>query len=496
MTLHVSSPFPPVAALEHWRARYPKFDVALERGESPPSALRYLGLSLWQDGAIAEAIEALESAAVLAPTDAALLADLGALLSFAGRKADALNAFIASLERDASRAQVWLGVAGLCNEIGDKTAAENAFVAALELEPASAEACTGLGLIYIERGRFDDAVRLLGDAVARGVDSGSVHACLGQSLYLIGRFAEARSALAKAAQAFPGELTIIRKYAGAAFVATAIESTVEAAIEAYREAAGPHADDTFVACRFAFQALCGFGHRDAALRLGEAIHAMVPDDPIIPFHLDALRGRAHERASRDYVTACFDRYAEDFDRHLLEILRYRLPEKLGPLLQDTGRRFPRILDLGCGTGLAAATLATAGDEIVGVDLSARMLDKAKARNVYARLVETDAIAFLDTNDAPFDLIVALDMIIYLGDLSALFAGAARNLRSGDLFVFSLEDGAGRDYALSPCGRFAHDPAYVERLWSHEFDCVEAQQMMIRLEANRPVPGRLVLLRRR
>jgi predicted TPR repeat methyltransferase len=496
MTLHVSSPFPPVAALEQWRARYPKFGAALDRGESPPAALRYLGLSLWQDGAVPEAIEALDSAVGLAPENADLLADLGALLSVAGRKADALNAYIASLERDPSRAQVWLGVAGLCNELGDKAAAENAYVAALDLEPGAAEACTGLGLIYIERGRFDDAVRLLGDAVARGVESGAVQACLGQSLYLIGRFAEARVALAKAAQAFPGEVTIIRKHAGAAFVATAIESSVEAAIEAYREAAGRHAEDTLAACRFAFQALCGFGHREAALRLGEAILSMVPDDPIIPFHLDALRGRAHERASRDYVAACFDRYAENFDRHLLEILHYRLPEKLEGLLHATGRRFPRILDLGCGTGLSAATLAAVGEEVVGVDLSARMLDKARARNVYARLVEDDAIAFLDANAAPFDLIVALDMIIYFGDLSALFASAARNLRPGGLFVFSFEAGAGRDYSLSPCGRFAHDPAYLEGLWSPEFDCLVAQQLVIRLEANRPVPGRLVLLRRR
>ncbi|MBY6241240.1 methyltransferase domain-containing protein [Methylosinus sp. Sm6] len=496
MTLHVSSPFPPVAALEQWRARYPKFGAALDRGGSPPSALRYLGLSLWQDGAVPEAVEALEAAAGLAPDDAALLADLGALRSFSGRKADALNAFIASLERDPSRIQVWLGVAGLCNEIGDKDAAENAYVAALELEPASVDACTGLGLIYIERGRFEDAVRLLSGAVARGVESGAVHACLGQSLYLIGRFAEARTALAVAAQAFPGEVTIIRRYAGAAFAAAAIESTVEAAIDAYRAAAGAYAEDTLAACRSAFQALCGFGHGEAALRLGEAILAMVPDDPIIPFHLDALRGRAHERASRGYVAACFDRYAENFDRHLVEILHYRLPETLRTLLEAAGRRFPRILDLGCGTGLSAAGLATVGDELVGVDLSARMLEKAKARNLYARLVEDDAIAFLDANGAPFDLIVALEMIIYLGDLSALFAGAARNLRPGGLFAFSFEAGAGRAHALSPCGRFVHNPTYVEGLWSGNFDCLFAQQTTIRLEANRPVAGRLVLLRKK
>lgn len=497
MTLHLSPPAPALAdRLALWRARHPKFAAALEAGDPPAKALRYLGLSLWQEHDVHEAVQALTAAATLAPEDPAILADLGGVLSLAGQKAEALQAFISSLERDPSRPQVWLGVAALSSEIGDKTAAEHAYLAALELDPDSAQGCAGLGLLYLERARFEDAARLLGDAAARGVEDGATYACLGQALFLLGRFAEGRAALEKAAMVFPDEAAILRKCATATLIVRVIESSVESAIEAYRAAAGAHAEDMLTACRAAFQALCGYGHIDAALRLGDAMMAMAPNDPVIPFHLDALRGQTHERASPDYVAACFDRYADDFDRHLVQVLGYRLPEQLAPLLAATGRRFPRMLDLGCGTGLCAAPLSAFGDDLTGVDLSARMLAKAKARNLYTRLIEADALAFLAGENRPFDLIVALDVVIYFGELSALFAGVARSLPCDGLFVFSFETGAGRDYRLAPCGRYAHDPAYVEALWQKDFDCLFAQETMLRLEANRPVDGRFVLLRRK
>jgi predicted TPR repeat methyltransferase len=498
MTVHLSPPPTPALAdaLALWRARYPKFAAALDAGEPPVKALRYLGLALWQDRAIDEAVAVLGAAAALAPGDPALLADLGGALSAAGRKSEALPAYIASIEADSSRPLVWLAVAGLCNEIGDKTTAEQAYRAALELDPDLAEASAALGLLYLENRRFEDGARLLRTAVERGVATVAIHACFGQTLFQLGEFSEAATALEHAARALPDSPAIVRKFALARLVETALMNSSEQALDAYRIAAGRHAEEETKALRSAFQTLCGFGRRDAALRLGEAILRSAPDDPVIPFHLDALRGRPHARASRGYVAACFDKYAADFDRHLVETLGYRLPEKLPPLLAETGRAFARILDLGCGTGLAAEALAAFGAHVTGVDLSPRMLDKARAHGVYARLVEEDAVDFLAQTGECFDLVVALDMLIYLGDLAALFAGVAARLAPSGLFVLSFETGAGADYALAPSGRFAHEPAYVESLWTADFVCRVCEPTTIRLEANRPVAGRLVLLERK
>jgi predicted TPR repeat methyltransferase len=173
--------------------------------------------------------------------------------------------------------------------------------------------------------------------------------------------------------------------------------------------------------------LCAYGKNEAAIRLGEVLMRRAPDDPIIGYHLDALQGRAPERAPDAYLKACFGAYAENFDRHIVEILDYQVPGMLPALLGHSSLAFDRILDLGCGTGLAAPYLLSLGGRLTGVDIAPRMLDKARERNAYGALIESEAIAYLTSGIAPFDLIVALDVLIYFGDLGALFEAVASRL---------------------------------------------------------------------
>ena len=157
--------------------------------------------------------------------------------------------------------------------------------------------------------------------------------------------------------------------------------------------------------------------------------------------------------------------------------------------------FTHILDLGCGTGLAAPYLASFGGNLTGVDISPRMLDKARERNLYGKLIEDEAILYLSKREEQFDLIVSLEVLVYFGDLTSFFAAAALRLISGGVLAFSFETGQGADYTLLPSGRFAHDPAYVEGLYRPHFDCISCVSTNVRLEANRPVAGHLAVLRR-
>jgi predicted TPR repeat methyltransferase len=497
MTMHISPP--PMRELQDllalWGTQYPKFAALIDQGAPPQKALRYLGLSLWHDGRLDAAAKVLTITAALAPNEPMVLAELGSLLCATGRKNEAMAYLVASLKLNPNQTQVWLTVAGLCNEAGDKDTSEKAFRAALELEPGSAEAAAGLGLLYIERRRFEEAVQLLTTAVEHGVTAMPVYACLGRTLYLLGDFANASAAFEKAARACPDEARIVQTYAQARLIQTMIDGSAEEAIAAYRSAAGRHAEDLTKVCKTAFQVLCGYGRKEAAIRLGEALLEGAPDDPIIRYHLDALHGRALERAPSDYLTACFDKYAPGFDQHIVEVLDYRIPDKLYPMLVETGTTFTRILDLGCGTGLAASRLSSFGGDLTGVDISPRMLDKARERNLYGRLIEDEAIAYLSKHDEQFDLIVSLDVLPYFGDLTALFAATAKRLVPGGVFAFSFETGQHDDYKLSPCGRFAHEPTYVERLAKACFTGIAGLSTTQRLEANRAVAGRLVLLRR-
>jgi predicted TPR repeat methyltransferase len=478
-----------------WQAQHPRIKTLLDAGTPLAKALRYTGLELWRDGHLEKAAEAMAQAASIDPREPVIHAELGALLGAIGRKEEALQSLGASLELDPNQVLVWVNLANIANELGNKTLAEQAFLAALELAPDSPEGLAGLGLLYIESRRFEDAVSRLRAAVDRGATEMAIHACLGQALHLLGDFSQACLSFEQAARAFPNEAQIVRKYAQARLLETVVDHSVEKAIEVYQETAGSHAEETLVACKAAFHTLSGYGRTEAALRLGHVIHAQCPDDPVIAYHLDALTGRAHERAPDAYLTACFDKYAPTFDKHLVEMLHYRIPAECQAMLIEAGVAATSILDLGCGTGLAASYLSSYCAHLTGVDISPGMLAKAKERNMYDRLIESEAVEYLQESDDRFDLIVSLDVLVYFGELTALLAAAARPLSSGGVLAISFETGRQEGYTLLPSGRFAHDPAYVERAYQKHFACISRATTTLRLEANRPVAGQIVLLRR-
>ncbi|MBK6472076.1 MAG: methyltransferase domain-containing protein [Betaproteobacteria bacterium] len=99
--------------------------------------------------------------------------------------------------------------------------------------------------------------------------------------------------------------------------------------------------------------------------------------------------------------------------------------------------FDAALDLGCGTGLCGPLLRPLARHLTGLDLSAAMLGRARATGVYDRLEQADAAQFLAAISERFDLVVAADVLIYIGDPGPLFAAAQRAMQRG-LFAFTVE----------------------------------------------------------
>ena len=114
------------------------------------------------------------------------------------------------------------------------------------------------------------------------------------------------------------------------------------------------------------------------------------------------------RAPSDYLVAYFDHFAEGFDKQLIEVLGYRVPEELVKLLASTARTWTRAIDIGCGTGLAGPLLRGGCQHLVGIDLSPRMLQKAAGRKTYDALVEADILAWLSETRERFDLVFAAE----------------------------------------------------------------------------------------
>ena len=88
--------------------------------------------------------------------------------------------------------------------------------------------------------------------------------------------------------------------------------------------------------------------------------------------------------------------------------------------------FGRAIDLGCGTGLAARAFAGLAGEIVGIDLSPRMIERARATGLYAELEVAEMLEGLRRQpDASADLILAADVMVYVHDLVPLLARGRR-----------------------------------------------------------------------
>ncbi|RFB94016.1 S-adenosylmethionine-dependent methyltransferase [Rhizobium leguminosarum bv. trifolii] len=246
------------------------------------------------------------------------------------------------------------------------------------------------------------------------------------------------------------------------------------------------------------------GDVDAAVAAYEEVLAIDPDDHGgAAVRIAAMgRGETPVRAPDAYVETLFDQHAEVFEDVLVEQLGYHVPMlvrqhlqalKLGP--------FKRLLDLGCGTGLTGGALRDLCEDMTGIDLSEKMVEIAHEKDLYETLFVAEVEDFLDDNDEEaFDIITATDVLPYLGALEPLFFGAAENLTSGGLFIFSSETLpeetlAGRAYMVGPHQRFAHADAYVrERLAATGFELVEISDINVRMEDGQPTPGHLVIAR--
>ena len=111
-----------------------------------------------------------------------------------------------------------------------------------------------------------------------------------------------------------------------------------------------------------------------------------------------------------------------------------LVERLGPR---------SVLDAGCGTGRVAVELARRGIDVVGVDLDASMLEKARAKQPDVPWIVGD-VAEVDLGRT-FDLVLlAGNVMIFLapGTEAGVVANLTRHLEPGGALVagFSLEPG--------------------------------------------------------
>jgi predicted TPR repeat methyltransferase len=201
-----------------------------------------------------------------------------------------------------------------------------------------------------------------------------------------------------------------------------------------------------------------------------------------------------------YIRSLFDGYAAGFEESLVGRLGYRGPKLLVDALARAGAltRFGRVLDLGCGTGLAGAAIRPRAERLIGVDLSPRMLAAARRKGVYDRLVEAEAMTFLREEavaGARHDLILAADVFIYFHELMQVPRFALPVMTPGGILAFSVETHDGDGVILRDTLRYAHGEAHVRTaLAQGGMDLVMVEDAPARTEKGEPVPGLVVVAR--
>src|SRR5258708_4556925 len=202
--------------------------------------------------------------------------------------------------------------------------------------------------------------------------------------------------------------------------------------------------------------------RDAAIAaFRKALIAEPEDRHGASLHLMLLGAEKLSAMPQGYVRALFDQYAPKFETALVDDLGYRGPALLfkavlaARLAVRKPAFFKRAIDLGCGTGLAATAFSKEVDHFIGIDLSARMIERARLTGLYAQLELADMVQCLRAKpDASADLILAADAMVYVADLTAVLTEAKRVLAAGGLLAFTTETHRGEGVIIGEGLRYA------------------------------------------
>jgi predicted TPR repeat methyltransferase len=241
------------------------------------------------------------------------------------------------------------------------------------------------------------------------------------------------------------------------------------------------------------------GDRDAAVAaFAAARDADREDHHGARLHLARLGvGEATPAMTATYVRRLFDQHAPDFDQALVERLDYCAPALLLNAVRAVAPqplRLGTVLDLGCGTGLAGEAFRPHCDWLTGVDISPGMLDRARGKGVYDRLVAADLLTFLaDQAGASYHLALAADVFVYCSDLAPIAEAAGRVLAPGGLFAFTVESYDGAGVLLQETLRYAHGPDHVRAAMERAgLRMLQLSAASTRNEKDMPVPGLLAV----
>jgi predicted TPR repeat methyltransferase len=432
------------------------YRAVLEKDARNPDALHLLGLVHLANGDAEAAAASIQAAIAQAPDSGVYHFNLASAHKRAGRLDDAISSYRRALELSPDDADTLNNLSNALLEAGDRDGALDCLARAHALQPGDAQIACNLGELLFGLDRLAEAAQCFQAALRSDPTLAEAHNNLGAVRQSLGDNARAAESYARALRHAPDFASAHKNLAGVLHL---------------------------------------LGRRDEAVAHYREALRLAPEYAEAAYELAALEGDTRAAPPSAYVAGVFDQYAHEYDAHMTGVLGYTVPAQLRALLAPhLPQRRLDVLDLGCGTGLSGAVFRDVARTLTGIDLAPKMIAKARERGIYDELIAADVVAAIHTMTRRFDLIVAADVFVYLGELDAVFRAARRVLRDDGLFAYSVERGADAGYELRDAGRYAHGPDYIRALAAqHGFDVVAEQPTVLRKDFGRDIDGTLYIL---
>jgi len=450
-------------------------------------------LNAFSNGECGGAVYALNALKILIPGVAEVHYSLGLIHHFLGNCAEAVASFQSALAIRPTYVDAWLNLGKVQMQAGKLKEAIDSFIRVVQLDPGRDKAFRYLGDIYRELGHFQEAITAYGAELALVPDRLDCRLDIGLTYLRQGKFPEAAVEFQEILAIDP-TISEVHFNLGLTFHK---QQKLHLAESAYRQALAANPRNVGAHNNLGI-ILDILGRSQEAVIHYEEILKIEPENQGVRHILAALTGKQVQKAVPGYVVPLFDQYSDGFDVELVKHLKYTVPAKLKEAVAGCRKEwfhFEHVLDLGCGTGMCGEVFWDTATQITGVDLSSKMLGQALRKGIYEDLHNLDIVEFMENHQTFYDLFLAADVFIYVGDLDAVFRAVRQRSKPGALFAFSVEHWEGESFWLRSSGRYAHSRRYIQRLAARYGFSLETDfSTGIRIENDKWIDGDIYILK--
>jgi len=474
---------------------------ACEGGSTDPRHWFLLGTALGMTGDGAGAEQAFRKVLAWKPGQLQAMTNLSKALAIQGRLAEAVTVLerVQAISPGHRPACIYLIKALIQSQ--RLAEAEQQCEQLLAINENDAEVLILLGNVHRQQGAPDRALARFDQALA--AEPGHVAAHLGKGLTLksTGDNRTAIECLTRAIRLEPGNPAIWFNRGITHVALNELEQAAQDLEEAFRLNPG----DVTAGGQLA-NVYRHLRRLPESVEISRRILAVDPGNVRARFFVEAFENQASDRAvqriPREMVETTYGHadVGRHFEASLKGGLEYKAPDVLDEAVREVcGRQASSldILELGCGTGLCGSRFADIARTLVGTDVSTSMLDAAREKNAYTDLYVADLVDVLSENPACFDLVIAMDVLCYFGDLTEIFRMCHDTLRPGGVFALSVEKPDGDEpWLLHPYGHFVHSLRHLRQAAARSgFEEAFVREMVLRREIREHRVGHVCLFRR-